>query len=77
MSLEDQYDAWVRGLMGGRKYTDNARQTAAAQNAMQEMQAQLDALTAAQKRHRAADAAVETVAACRAGNRRPGTPHEQ
>ena len=61
MSLEDQYDAWVRGLMGGRKYTDNARQTAAAQNAMQEMQAQLDALTAAQKRHRAADAAVETV----------------
>ena len=61
MSLEDQYDAWVRGLMGGRKYTDNARQTAAAQNAMQEMQAQLDALTAAQKRQRAADAAVETV----------------
>lgn len=61
MSLEDQYDAWVRGLMGGRKYTDNARQTAAAQNAMEEMQAQLDALTAAQKRQRAADAAVETV----------------
>ena len=61
MSLEDQYDAWVRGLMGGRKYTDNARQTAAAQNAMEEMQAQLDALTAAQKRHRTADAAVETV----------------
>ena len=60
MSLEDQYDAWVRGLMGGRKYTDNARQTAAAQNAMEEMQAQLDALTAAQKRQRAADAAVET-----------------
>lgn len=61
MSLEDQYDAWVRGLMGGRKYTDNARQTAAAQNAMEEMQAQLDALTAAQKRQKAADAAVETV----------------
>lgn len=23
MSLEDQYDAWVRGLMGGKKYAAN------------------------------------------------------
>ena len=30
MSLEDSYDAWVRGLMGGGKYAATPRQTAEA-----------------------------------------------
>ena len=47
MSLEDSYDAWVRGLMGGGKYAATPRQTAEASEAVQQMQAQLDALTAA------------------------------
>ena len=53
MSLEDSYDAWVRGLMGGGKYAATPRQTAEASEAVQQMQAQLDALTAAQKRQTA------------------------
>lgn len=61
MSLEDQYDAWVRGLMGGSRYTANPQQAARASDAMQEMQAQLDALTAAQKRQASAAAAVDAV----------------
>ena len=44
MSLEDSYDAWVRGLMGGGKYAATPRQTAEASEAVQQMQAQLDAL---------------------------------
>ena len=50
MSLEDQYDAWVRGLMGGGKYAATPQQAEYASDAVQQMQAQLDALTAAQKR---------------------------
>lgn len=61
MSLEDQYDAWVRGLLGGSKYAATARETADAQDAIQQMQAQLEALNAAQKRQSAASSAVETV----------------
>ena len=50
MSLEDQYDAWVRGLMGGKKYAATSKQAEEANDAVQQMQASLDALTAAQKR---------------------------
>ena len=49
MSLEDQYDAWVRGLMGGKKYAATSKQAEEANDAVQQMQASLDALTAAQK----------------------------
>lgn len=62
MSLEDSYDAWVRGLMGGGKYAATPRQTAEASEAVQQMQAQLDALTAAQKRQNAAES---VLAVCR------------
>lgn len=61
MSLEDQYDAWVRGLMGGSRYAATPQAAQATSDAMQEMQAQLDALTAAQKRQKSAAAAVDAV----------------
>lgn len=61
MSLEDQYDAWVRGLMGGSTYASGPRQAEQANDAIQEMQAQLDALTAAQKRQQGAAAALDAV----------------
>lgn len=61
MSLEDQYDAWVRGLMGGSRYAAPPQAAQATSDAMQEMQAQLDALTAAQKRQKSAAAAVDAV----------------
>ena len=61
MSLEEQYDAWVRGLMGGGKYAASAQQAAEASEAVQQMQAQLDALADAQKRRSAAGDAVEAV----------------
>ena len=61
MSLEDQYDAWVRGLMGGGKYAANEQQAEAASDAVQQMQAQLEALSAAQKRQSAASSAVGAV----------------
>ena len=47
MSLEDQYDAWVRGLMGGGRYAATPKQAEDANDAVQQMQAQLDALTEA------------------------------
>ncbi len=61
MSLEDQYDAWVRGLMGGGKYAANEQQAEAASDAVQQMQAQLEALSAAQKRQSAASNALGAV----------------
>ena len=62
MSLEDQYDAWVRGLMGGKKYAATSKQAARDVNdAVQQMQASLDALTAAQKRQSAAGSALDAV----------------
>ena len=61
MSLEDQYDAWVRGLMGGNKYANSPKQAEEASDAVQQMQAQLDALTAAQKRQSAAGSALDAV----------------
>ena len=61
MSLEDQYDAWVRGLMGGKKYATTSKQAEEASDAVQQMQASLDALTAAQKRQSAAGSALDAV----------------
>ena len=61
MSLEDQYDAWVRGLMGGKKYASTSKQAEEASDAVQQMQASLDALTAAQKRQSAAGSALDAV----------------
>ena len=61
MSLEDQYDAWVRGLMGGGKYAATPKQAGDANDAVQQMQAQLDALTEAQKRQTAAGSALNAV----------------
>ena len=61
MSLEDQYDAWVRGLMGGGKYAATPKQAEDANDAVQQMQAQLDALTEAQKRQTAANSALNAV----------------
>ena len=61
MSLEDQYDAWVRGLMGGKKYAATTKQAEEASDAVQQMQASLDALTAAQKRQSAAGSALDAV----------------
>ena len=61
MSLEEQYDAWVRGLMGGGKYAASPQQAWKAQEVIQQMQAQLDALGDAQKRRREAAAAHDAV----------------
>ena len=61
MSLEDQYDAWVRGLMGGGGYAATPKQAEDANDAVQQMQAQLDALTEAQKRQTAAGSALNAV----------------
>ena len=57
MSLEEQYDAWVRGLMGGGKYASDPQQAGKAQEVIQQMQAQLDALGDTQKRRKAAASA--------------------
>ena len=48
MSLEDQYDAWVRGLMGGGKYAATPKQAEDANDAVQQMQAQLDGVVGVQ-----------------------------
>ena len=61
MSLEEQYDAWVRGLMGGGKYAATPEETAQASDAVQQMQAQLEALNAAQKRQQKAAAAADAL----------------
>ena len=60
MSLEDQYDAWVRGLLGGSKSPD-PKQAARANDVMEEMQARLDALTDARSHHKKASDAVDAV----------------
>ena len=49
MSIEDGYDAWVRGLMGSARGADKQQADAAAAS-LADMQARLDALTAAKKR---------------------------
>ena len=62
MSLEDQYDAWVRSVTGGRRYSFASKQESdAARDSLNEMQAQLDALGAAQKRQKSASDALDAV----------------
>lgn len=61
MGLEDQYDAWVRGLMGGSKYAATPEQAAQAGDAVQQMQAQLEALQQANRRQKNAAGAVDAV----------------
>ena len=61
MGLEDQYDAWVRGLMGGGKYAATPEQAAQAGDAVQQMQAQLEALQQANRRQKNAAGAVDAV----------------
>lgn len=62
MSLEDQYDAWVRGPDGaGGRYAATPKQAEDANDAVQQMQAQLDALTEAQQRQTAAGSALNAV----------------
>ena len=59
MSLEDQYDAWVRGLMGSTRGS-TPRQADDAARSVQEMQQALDDLEAQSRQRRsAADRAVE------------------
>ena len=44
MSLEDQYDAWVRSVTGTGRHSATKQDRDAAQNSLNAMQAQLDAL---------------------------------
>ena len=61
MSLEKDYDNWVKSLMGGGKYAATPEQAAAASDAVSQMQAQLDAMAAAQKRQKNAADALDAV----------------
>ena len=54
MSLEDQYDAWVRSVTGTGRHSATKRDRDAAQNSLNAMQAQLDALAESQKRQKSA-----------------------
>ena len=61
MSIEDQYDAWVRGLMGSARASTKREADAAAQS-VEEMQRALDEMTAqSQKRRTAAGKAADAV----------------
>ena len=53
MSIEDRYDAWVRGLVGSTRGTDKQQADAAAQS-VQEMQRALEELSARSQQRRAA-----------------------
>ncbi len=71
MSLEDQYDAWVRSVTGAGRRGATKQDRDAAQNSLDAMQAQLDALAESQKRQKsAADAlnAVQRASAATADN---------
>ncbi|MGN0975221.1 MAG: AAA family ATPase [Gemmiger sp.] len=57
MGLEDQYDAWVRSVMGSSRHGGKAEADAAAKS-MQEMQAALDSMT---QNHRKAAKAADAV----------------
>ena len=61
MSLEKDYDNWVKSLMGGGKYAATPEQAAAASDAVSQMQTQLDAMAAAQKRQKNAADALDAV----------------
>ena len=54
MSLEDQYDAWVRSVTGTGRHSATKQDRDAAQNSLNAMQAQLDALAESQKRQKSA-----------------------
>ena len=53
MSIEDQYDAWVRDLMGSARASTKREADAAAQS-VEEMQRALDEMTAQSQKHRTA-----------------------
>ena len=59
MSIEQQYDAWVQGLVGGKRSA--AGESEDARSSLEQMQAQLDALAAGQKRQTAAAKALDAV----------------
>lgn len=61
MSLEDDYDAWVRNLMGGGRYGATKQESAAAAESARQMQASLDALNKAQERQNSAAGALDAV----------------
>ena len=61
MSLEDQYDAWVRSVTGTGRHSATKQDRDAAQNSLNAMQAQLDALAESQKRQKSAADALNTV----------------
>ena len=61
MSLEDQYDAWVRSVTGTGRHSATKQDRDAAQNSVNAMQAQLDALAESQKRQKSAADALNAV----------------
>ena len=61
MSLEDQYDAWVRSVTGTGRHSATKQDRNAAQNSLNAMQAQLDALAESQKRQKSAADALNAV----------------
>ena len=63
MSLEDQYDAWVRSVTGTGRHSATKQDRDAAQNSLNAMQAQLDALAESQKRQKSAADALNTLMA--------------
>ena len=75
MSLEDQYDAWVRSVTGTGRHSATKQDRDAAQNSLNAMQAQLDALAESQKRQKSA-ADAERRAARRCRHRGQCAPHE-
>ena len=61
MSLEDQCDAWVRSVTGTGRHSATKQDRDAAQNSLNAMQAQLDALAESQKRQKSAADALNAV----------------
>ena len=61
MSLEDQYDAWVRSVTGTGRHSATKQDRDAAQSSLDAMQAQLDALAESQKRQKSAADALNAV----------------
>ena len=75
MSIEQQYDAWVQGLVGGKRST--AGESEDARSSLEQMQAQLDALAAGQKRQTRGRQSAGRRAESRGRDRRKRAPHEQ
>ena len=75
MSLEDQYDAWVRSVTGTGRHSATKQDRDAAQNSLNAMQAQLDALAESPKPAPGRPAGRQNRTACprsRTGKSRPG-----